>query len=45
MNSNDEEKMRREFEEFQRVWNGIITRIYQQTGTNPPNEEGPTIEA
>jgi len=45
MNSNDEEKMRREFEEFQRVWNGIITRIYQQTGTNPPNDEGPTIEA
>jgi len=45
MNSNDEEKMRREFEEFQRVWNGIITRIYQQTGTNPPHDEGPTIEA
>ncbi len=50
MGSNDEEKMRKEFENFQSMWNGIISRIYQQTGAkkqNPPDDEGgePTIEA
>ncbi len=54
MTSDDEDRMRREYEEFQNLWNRIVSRIYQAEGgkpgggpggTGPEGEEGPEIEA
>ncbi len=54
MTSDDEDRMRREYEEFQNLWNRIVSRIYQAGGgkpgggpggTGPEGGEGPEIEA
>ncbi len=54
MTSDDEERMRREYEEFQNLWNRIVSRIYQAEGgkpgggpggAGPEGGEGPEIEA
>ena len=54
MTSDDEDRMRREYEEFQNLWNRIVSRIYQAEGgkpgggpggTGPEGGEGPEIEA
>ncbi len=54
MSSDDEDRMRREYEEFQNLWNRIVSRIYQVTGgkpgggpggSGPEGGEGPEIEA
>jgi len=54
MTSDDEDRMRREYEEFQNLWNRIVSRIYQAEGgkpggghggAGPEGGEGPEIEA
>ncbi len=54
MGSDDEERMRREYEEFQNLWNRVVSRIYQAEGgkpgggsggSGPEGGEGPEIEA